>query len=157
VADDGVDVARDRHADGDGVDVLERAGHLDAETLSVGVRPKSRGALLNTPLPWWAIGAACPTVRRWFGFTDDLDNIATWVGESCIRWGFDRQSRAPHRLDEFVHNTWRFGLDRILTGVAMSDDSRAGTAMRLADVRSQLGGRPSRQPRTRRGGYWADA
>ncbi|EUA13352.1 exodeoxyribonuclease V, gamma subunit [Mycobacterium xenopi 4042] len=45
-----------------------------------------------------------------------------------------------------MHNTWRFGLDRILTGVAMSDDSRAwlGTALPLDDVgsdRVELAGR----------------
>ncbi|HSS23276.1 MAG TPA: exodeoxyribonuclease V subunit gamma, partial [Mycobacterium sp.] len=86
-------------------------------------------------------------VRARFGFTDDdLDTITAWVGESNIRWGFDSQYRRPYGLDKIVHNTWRFGLDRILTGVAMSDDSRAwlGTALPLDDVgsnRVELAGR----------------
>jgi exodeoxyribonuclease V gamma subunit len=78
-------------------------------------------------------------VRARFRFTDDdLDQITDWVRQSNIRWGFDKQHRQPYGLDHIVHNTWRFGLDRILTGVAMSDDSQAwlGTALPLDDVGS---------------------
>ena len=85
-----------------------------------------------------SLAQAAP-VRARFGFTDDdLDTITAWVRESNIRWGFDPQHRRPYGLDKIVHNTWRFGLDRILTGVAMSDDSRAwlGTALPLDDVGS---------------------
>ena len=64
-------------------------------------------------------------VRTRFGFSDDdLDDITDWVRESNIRWGLDKEHRAPYGVD-FVHHTWRFGLDRILAGVAMSDDSLA--------------------------------
>lgn len=86
-------------------------------------------------------------VRARFGFTDDdLDTITDWVRQSNIRWGFDPAHRQPYGLDHFVHNTWRFGLDRILTGVAMSDDSQAwlDTALPLDDVgsnRVELAGR----------------
>jgi len=86
-------------------------------------------------------------VRARFGFTDDdLDILTDWVRESNVRWGFDKQHRAPYGLGHVVHNTWRFGLDRILTGVAMSDDSRTwlGTALPLDDVGSnhvELAGR----------------
>jgi exodeoxyribonuclease V gamma subunit len=86
-------------------------------------------------------------VRARFAFSDDdLHTITDWIRESNIRWGFDAQHRAPYRLQNIVHNTWRFGLDRILTGVAMSDDSRAwlGTALPLDDVGSnevELAGR----------------
>jgi exodeoxyribonuclease V gamma subunit len=78
-------------------------------------------------------------VRRRFGFTDDdLDSITAWVRESGIRWGFDQAHRSPFGLERFVHNTWQFGLDRVLTGVAMSDDSQAwlGTTLPLDDVGS---------------------
>lgn len=91
--------------------------------------------------------AEATPVRAQFGFTDDdLNTIATWVREAGIRWGFDAQSRTPYGLDHIVHNTWRFGLDRILTGVAMSDDSQAwlDTALPLDDVGSnqvELAGR----------------
>jgi len=64
-------------------------------------------------------------VRNRFGFSDDdLDDITDWVRESNIRWGLDKEHRSPYGVD-FVHHTWRFGLDRILAGVAMSDDSLA--------------------------------
>jgi exodeoxyribonuclease V gamma subunit len=91
--------------------------------------------------------AQAPPVRIRFGFTDDdLETVTAWVRESNIRWGFDPQHRRLYGLDDIVHNTWRFGLDRILTGVAMSDDSQAwlGTALPLDDVGSnevELAGR----------------
>jgi exodeoxyribonuclease V gamma subunit len=78
-------------------------------------------------------------VRARFGFTDnDLAQITTWVRTANIRWGFDPHTREPYGLSHIVHNTWRFGLDRILTGVAMSDDSQAwlDTALPLDDVGS---------------------
>jgi exodeoxyribonuclease V gamma subunit len=91
--------------------------------------------------------AQAAPVRTRFAFTDDdLDAITAWVRESGIRWSFDTRHRKPYGLDHIVPNTWRFGLDRILTGVAMSDDSRAwlATALPLDDVgsnRVELAGR----------------
>ena len=90
--------------------------------------------------------AQTPPVRRRFGFVDDdLDTMADWVRESGVRWGFDAEHRAPFGV-RYLQNTWRFGLDRVLTGVALSDDSRAwlGTALPLDDVgsnRVELAGR----------------
>ena len=69
--------------------------------------------------------AQAAPVRARFGFTDDnLEDITRWVRQANIRWGFDRDHRKPYGVD-FVQNTWRFGIDRVLAGVAMSDDSRA--------------------------------
>ncbi len=85
-------------------------------------------------------------VRSRFGFTDDdLEGITRWVRQANIRWGFDEEHRTPFGVD-FVHNTWRFGLDRVLAGVAMSDDSRAWlqNTLPLDDVgsnRVELAGR----------------
>lgn len=90
--------------------------------------------------------AESPPVRARFGFTDDdLEAITAWVREANIRWGFDQEHRSPYGV-EFLHNTWRFGIDRVLAGVAMSDDSRAwlGTTLPLDDVSSnrvELAGR----------------
>jgi exodeoxyribonuclease V gamma subunit len=90
--------------------------------------------------------AQVPSVRRRFGFVDDdLDAMTEWVRESGVRWGFDADHREPFGV-RYLQNTWRFGLDRVLTGVAMSDDSRAwlGTALPLDDVgsnRVELAGR----------------
>ncbi|MGE2689122.1 exodeoxyribonuclease V subunit gamma [Mycolicibacterium pulveris] len=77
-------------------------------------------------------------VRARFGFTDDaLEDITRWVRQANIRWGFDQAHRLPFGVD-FVQNTWRFGIDRVLAGVAMSDDSHAwiDTTLPLDDVSS---------------------
>ena len=90
--------------------------------------------------------AETPPVRARFGFTDDdLDSVTAWVREANIRWGFDQDHRRPYGV-QFLHNTWRFGIDRVLAGVAMSDDSHAwlGTTLPLDDVSSnrvELAGR----------------
>ncbi|WP_028642759.1 exodeoxyribonuclease V subunit gamma [Nocardioides sp. URHA0020] len=87
-----------------------------------------------------------PPVRRRFGLSDDdLDAITAWVRESGIRWGLDKEHRAPYGVD-FIQNTWQFGLDRVLVGVALSDDSQGwlGTTLPLDDVgsnRVELAGR----------------
>ncbi len=83
------------------------------------------------------VAQAAP-VRARFGFTDDdLEAITRWVRQANIRWGFDQAHRQPYHVD-FVHNTWRFGIDRILAGVAMSDDSNAwlDSTLPLDDVGS---------------------
>ena len=82
--------------------------------------------------------AQAAPVRARFGFTDDnLEDITRWVRQANIRWGFDREHRRPYHVD-FVHNTWRFGIDRVLAGVAMSDDSHAwiDATLPLDDVSS---------------------
>ena len=90
--------------------------------------------------------AEAPPVRARFGFTDDdLDTIGDWVREANIRWGFDRGHRHPYGVD-FVQNTWRFGIDRVLAGVAVSEDARTwlDTTLPLDDVgsnRVELAGR----------------
>ncbi len=90
--------------------------------------------------------AQSPAVRRRFALSDDdLDAITAWTRESGVRWGFDREHRRPFGVD-FVQNTWRFGLDRVLAGVALSDDAAAwiGATLPLDDVgsnRVELAGR----------------
>jgi len=77
-------------------------------------------------------------VRARFGFSDDdLENITRWVRQSNIRWGFDQEHRMPFGVD-FVHNTWRFGLDRVLAGVTMSEMAHTwiDSSLPLADVGS---------------------
>ncbi len=65
-------------------------------------------------------------VRRRFGFRDDdLQTIAEWAREAGVRWGFDAEHRADFGLEGYVANTWQFGLDRLLAGVAMSEDAGA--------------------------------
>ncbi|CAN5175855.1 exodeoxyribonuclease V subunit gamma [soil metagenome] len=91
--------------------------------------------------------AEAAPVRARFGFTDDdLEGITGWVREAGIRWGIDNAHRARYQLDTYVQNTWRFGLDRVLSGVAMSDDAQAwlDATLPLDDVGSnkvELAGR----------------
>ena len=64
-------------------------------------------------------------VRRRFGFDDDdLSRMQEWVADSGIRWGFDAAHREPFKLGSLSANTWRRGLDRILVGVAMTEEDR---------------------------------
>ncbi len=55
-----------------------------------------------------------------------------------MRWAFDADHRTAYGLQDYVANTWEFGLDRLLTGVALSDDSSAwlDRALPLDDVGS---------------------
>jgi exodeoxyribonuclease V gamma subunit len=91
--------------------------------------------------------AESPPVRRRFGFTDDdLDSITAWVRESGVRWAFDQDHRAPYGLEAYLNNTWAFGVDRVLVGVALSNDSQTwlGRTLPLDDVgsnRVELAGR----------------
>ncbi|MEO7351468.1 MAG: exodeoxyribonuclease V subunit gamma, partial [Marmoricola sp.] len=86
-------------------------------------------------------------VRLRFGLAEnDLETITSWVEQAGVRWSYDEQHRAPYGLEGYLQNTWRFGLDRILVGVAMSDDSERwiGTTLPLDDVGStsiELAGR----------------
>jgi exodeoxyribonuclease V gamma subunit len=78
-------------------------------------------------------------VRRRFGFRDDdLELLATWVQQAGVKWGFDAAHRADFGLDAYGDNTWRAGLDRLLAGVALSDDSDMllGGVLPLDDVGS---------------------
>lgn len=69
--------------------------------------------------------AATEPVRRRFGLTDDdLDEITRWVDQTGVRWAFDAAHREPFGLAGYVQNTWQFGLDRVLTGAAVSGDAR---------------------------------
>ncbi len=78
-------------------------------------------------------------VRRRFGFSEsDLETIGDWIEAAGVRWAFDAEHRADYGLADYVQNTWRFGLDRILAGVAVSDDAGRwfGTTLPLDDVAS---------------------
>jgi exodeoxyribonuclease V gamma subunit len=82
---------------------------------------------------------AWPPVRRRFGFDDDdLERLRDLVVSSGARWGLDAEHRSAFRLGDLRPNTWAAGLDRILLGVAMSEDELCwlDTALPLDDVDS---------------------
>lgn len=86
-------------------------------------------------------------VRRRFRLDDDaIARLQDWVRTSGIRWGLDAQHRAPFKLAELHAGTWRFGLDRLLLGVTMTDEQQRQFAgvLPLDDVESgaiELAGR----------------
>jgi exodeoxyribonuclease V gamma subunit len=83
--------------------------------------------------------AAREPVRRRFRFDDDdLARMQDWVAASGIRWGFDAPHREPFKLGALEANTWRSGLDRVLVGVAMTEEDRrlTGGVLPLDDVES---------------------
>jgi exodeoxyribonuclease V gamma subunit len=64
-------------------------------------------------------------VRHRFGLDDDeLGRLAHWVTQAGIRWGLDGAHRAPFKLEQLDGGTWRFGLDRLLLGVTMTEDGQ---------------------------------
>jgi exodeoxyribonuclease V gamma subunit len=78
-------------------------------------------------------------VRRRFRFDDDdLTRMQDWVAASGIRWGLDAGHRKPFKLEGVPAGTWRAGLDRLLLGVAMTEDDRrlVGGVLPLDDVDS---------------------
>jgi len=65
---------------------------------------------------------ALDPVRRRFGLDDAADElIRAWVKGSGIRWGLDASHRVRRGQPEEDAFTWRFGLDRLLLGVAMDE------------------------------------
>src|SRR5688572_21376771 len=78
-------------------------------------------------------------VRRRFGLDDDdVARVEEWVAQSGIRWGLDAAHRAPFKLDNLPAGTWRAGLDRVLLGVAMTEEEQRlfGGVLPLDDVES---------------------
>lgn len=68
---------------------------------------------------------ALDPIRQFFGFAAaDLDLVRTWVKESGVRWGIDAAHRAEVQQPPLAEHTWRFGLDRLLLGYAMSGAGR---------------------------------
>lgn len=63
-----------------------------------------------------------PVRTRWDLTEADLATVQGWVAATGIRWGIDAAHRADHGQPPARHHTWRFGLDRLLLGVAMADD-----------------------------------
>ena len=79
-----------------------------------------------------------PVRRRFRLDDDDLTRLQDWVAESGIRWGLDAAHRAPFKLADLPAGTWRSGIDRVLLGVAMTEDEQRlfGGVLPLDDVES---------------------
>lgn len=84
--------------------------------------------LLDLPLTRWTASeilelAAVPTVMRRFGLDEAALTTATdWLQQAGVRWGYDRTTRQRFNAGDFAQNSWQFGLDRLLLGLAQSDE-----------------------------------
>ena len=72
---------------------------------------------------------------------EELGRVREWVEESGIRWGVDAAHRVREGQPAFAHNTWRFGLDRLLLGLALPgrDHALYGETAPLDDVEGSDG------------------
>ena len=82
---------------------------------------------------------AQPAVAARFGFQpSDLDRLSELVARSGIRWGLSAQQRGVFGLGSLRQNTWTAGLQRMLLGIALSEDGlpTVGTTLPLDDIDS---------------------
>ena len=77
-----------------------------------------------TASAYWSYFMSFSGVRERFDFDDDaLSTIVGWIATANVRWGFDGEHRALWGVSPgLTANTWRAALDRVLMGVAVSDD-----------------------------------
>jgi exodeoxyribonuclease V gamma subunit len=63
----------------------------------------------------------CAPVREKFELSEEeVSLVGRWVREAGIRWGIDARHRQKAGLPPLKNNTWRFGLDRLLLGYALT-------------------------------------
>ena len=98
--------------------------------------------------------AAHPFVARRFRFGDDAaERLAELVGHAAIRWGVSEAHRASYGLPQVRQGTWQVGVQRLLLGEALSEDTlaAAGVIAPVDDVESSdaelLGGGAARVSR----------
>jgi exodeoxyribonuclease V gamma subunit len=73
-------------------------------------------------------------VRQRFGFNDDaLATIANWADHTNTKWGIDGTHRVGWGVPATcAQGSWREGIDRVLLGVAVTDDDESLTAGSVA-------------------------
>ena len=64
-----------------------------------------------------------PVSRRFLLDEEELEIIRGWIEKTGIRWGIDEGDRTGRALPSYRENSWMAGLDRLLLGYAMPDDS----------------------------------
>ncbi len=68
---------------------------------------------------------ALEPVRRRFGLgAEEVPLVRDWLVAAGVRWGRDAAHRAAFGQPARHENTWRFGLERLLLGMAMPDVDR---------------------------------
>lgn len=85
---------------------------------------------------------ARPPVRRRFGIeADQLATVQRWLSEVGVRWGLDSEHRKEQDQPVTEEYTWRFGLDRLLLGQALTE----GDELVLGLVPHNLEGKDHRE------------
>jgi exodeoxyribonuclease V gamma subunit len=69
-----------------------------------------------------------PVLSRFGLEQDDVNTIQTWVLDAGIRWGMDGEHHSEFAVGDRDlpaddQNSWTFGLERLLLGVVMADES----------------------------------
>ncbi|MGC9494348.1 exodeoxyribonuclease V subunit gamma [Vibrio genomosp. F10] len=65
-----------------------------------------------------------PAMMAKFGLSDEeFTQAKRWIEESGIRWGLDAFTAKEFELPEATQNTWQFGIQRMMLGYAMTEDS----------------------------------
>lgn len=65
----------------------------------------------------------CSALRRRIGLDDTAVDVAQkWIRDANVRWGVDESTADRLDLPKRRENTWRFGLDRLFLGYAMSGE-----------------------------------
>lgn len=80
-----------------------------------------------------------PAIARRFGFTAEAhQRLSDLVSSAGIRWGLSPAQRAEFGLGGLPQNTWQAGLQRLLLGVALSEQDliTVGTVLPMDDVDS---------------------
>ena len=72
-----------------------------------------------------------PAIARKFDLDEsDLATLIYWIRETGIRWEADGKAKQTRwNLPDSEHNTWAFGLKRLLLGYAMQGDLDLGSAV----------------------------
>ncbi|MBK5935424.1 exodeoxyribonuclease V subunit gamma [Halorhodospira halophila] len=84
--------------------------------------------LLNLPLSRWGASevlalARVPAVMRRYGLDEAmLADLHHWVQAAGVRWGLDAATRRALGAGDWHQNSWAFGLDRLLLGIAQSEE-----------------------------------
>ncbi len=65
-----------------------------------------------------------PVRRRFALDDDDLARLQGWIAQAGIRWGLDADRRGAFKLERVASGTWQAGLERLLLGVAMTEDGQ---------------------------------
>lgn len=71
-------------------------------------------------LDWISVPA---TIRAMALVEDDIELIRSWINQVGIRWGIDSAHKLSLSLPDDELNSWRFGLNRLLMGYAISNET----------------------------------